>query len=119
MDFATQLRTLRQARNLTQEQLAVKAGIPNTYISSMETGKVIPAGAWLAQLRAALGWTDDTDGLLALLHHSSADLTDAYRRALAGPCSAQAGCPCPPDPDELLHHASPSVTAQYVAAAAA
>lgn len=76
MTYAAQLKTMRQARGLTQEELAAKTGIPNTYISVMETGKIIPAGEWEAKLREALQWTPDTDALLGeLLHHSSLDMT--------------------------------------------
>ena len=67
MTYASQLRMMRQARGLTQEQLAEKTGIPNTYLSLMETGKVIPAGEWDTRLRDALGWTPETDASLAQL----------------------------------------------------
>jgi predicted transcriptional regulator len=67
MTYASQLRMMRQARGLTQEQLADKTGIPNTYLSLMETGKVIPSGEWDAKLRESLGWTAETDASLAQL----------------------------------------------------
>jgi len=67
---------LRQARGLTQEQLAEKTGIPNTYLSLMETGKVVPAGEWDIRIREALGWTPIADASLAeLLHPVSPDVT--------------------------------------------
>ena len=78
MTYASQLRMMRQARGLTQEQLAEKTGIPNTYLSLMETGKIIPAGEWDTRLREALDWTPDTDDLLRKLHHTNLDLTMQY-----------------------------------------
>jgi transcriptional regulator with XRE-family HTH domain len=59
MDFATQLRVLRTARGLTQQQLADRCDIPNTMISNMETGKVIPTGEWLSAIKATLNWPAD------------------------------------------------------------
>ena len=76
MTYASQLRMMRQARGLTQEQLAEKSGIPNTYLSLMETGKVIPAGEWDTRLREALGWTLETDASLAQLAGVTADPAD-------------------------------------------
>jgi predicted transcriptional regulator len=73
MTYASQLRMIRQARGLTQEQLAEKTGIPNTYLSLMETGKVIPAGEWDTRLREALGWTPETDASLAQLAGGTTD----------------------------------------------
>jgi transcriptional regulator with XRE-family HTH domain len=67
MTYASQLKMMRQARGLTQEQLAEKSGIPNTYLSLMETGKVIPSGEWETRLRDALGWTPEADVSLAQL----------------------------------------------------
>lgn len=73
MTYASQLKMLRQARGLTQEQLAEKAGIPNTYLSLMETGKVAPLGDWDVRIRTALGWTPEMEASLAeLLQQSGA-----------------------------------------------
>jgi transcriptional regulator with XRE-family HTH domain len=95
MEFGVQLKTLRNARGWTQDQLAEQAGIPNTYLSLMETGKIVPAGEWARRLRAALGWTAETDDLLTALHfsrHTAAPLAElelavsgAYDEPLAGP----------------------------------
>lgn len=72
MTIAQRLKTLRTMRNLTQEELAAKSGIPNTYISLIETGKVIPAGDWDSRLRAALNWTPEIDAQLDQLQEQSA-----------------------------------------------
>jgi transcriptional regulator with XRE-family HTH domain len=77
MTYASQLRMMRQARGLTQEQLAEKTGIPNTYLSLMETGKVTPAGEWETRLRDALGWTPEADASLAQLAGGTTDPAEA------------------------------------------
>lgn len=64
MTLSQRLSLLRKMRNLTQEELASKTGIPNSYISRMETGKIIPAGEWEDRLRTALNWTPDVDAQL-------------------------------------------------------
>lgn len=64
MTLSKRLRTVRQMRGLSQEDLAKLTGIPNTYISLMETGKVIPAGEWNNTIRAALNWTPEIDAKL-------------------------------------------------------
>lgn len=79
MTFGATLKLLRQARGLTQEQLAEKCGIPNPYLSLMETGKIVPAGDWDTKLKEALGWTPAAEGLLAeILGHNSTVVTEAY-----------------------------------------
>lgn len=68
--YGSQLKALRQARGLTQEQLAEKTGILNTYLSLIETGKVIPSDDWDVKIREALNWTTETNELLAVLLHN-------------------------------------------------
>ncbi len=65
MDFASSLRTMRAVRNLSQLELAGLTGIPNTYISDMERGKVLPSADWETRIRKALDWTPATDAMLA------------------------------------------------------
>lgn len=67
MTIHERLRTLRVLRGLTQEELAQLTGIPNTYLSLIETGKVVPAGEWEIRIRAALGWTEEMDAKLDTL----------------------------------------------------
>lgn len=71
MTLAQRMRQIRQLRNLTQEQLAEKTGIPNTYLSLMESGKVTPAGDWETRIREALNWTPDVDAKLDALHEEN------------------------------------------------
>ncbi len=61
MTFSDRMRNLRNMRGLKQEDVARATGIPVNYISSMETGKVIPAGEWETAIRNALGWTPEVD----------------------------------------------------------
>lgn len=54
------IKQLRQARNLTQDELAEQAGVPQQYISDLENGRIkapsLPRGLRLA---AALGVSPD------------------------------------------------------------
>lgn len=49
------LRQLRQARRLTQEQLAERAGLSNKFVGEVERGKGNPTLTTLAALSEALG----------------------------------------------------------------
>ncbi|MGB8287341.1 XRE family transcriptional regulator [Rhizobium ruizarguesonis] len=53
--FARNLRTLRQARKMSQEELAHRAGIDRTYISSLERCVYSPTIEVLDRLAAVLG----------------------------------------------------------------
>jgi len=57
--FAQRLRALRQALNLTQQQLAAKAGIHYTHIGRYESSKSLPAADTLKRLAEAAGTTVD------------------------------------------------------------
>ena len=58
MDFndlvATNLRRARQAKKLTQEELADRAGLSSRYIGSIERAQVSPSVTVLGQLAEAL-----------------------------------------------------------------
>lgn len=51
---ARNLRRLRVARGLSQEQLAVDAGIDRTYVGRLERGRANPTVAVLERIAAAL-----------------------------------------------------------------
>jgi transcriptional regulator with XRE-family HTH domain len=59
MDVRTQfgriLRGLRRAQNLTQEELAHRAGMDVTYLSDLERGRWNPSLAMLVDLARGLG----------------------------------------------------------------
>jgi transcriptional regulator with XRE-family HTH domain len=68
MKFSTRIRQLRKNRNLTQQALAIKAGVDFTYISKIENGKLkfsdYPSANLISRLADALG--DQSDELLLL-----------------------------------------------------
>lgn len=64
MILSQRLKTLRQIRGLTQEQLAQLTGIANTYISLIETETIFPGNAWEERIRKALNWTPEIDAKL-------------------------------------------------------
>jgi transcriptional regulator with XRE-family HTH domain len=55
VDFGRRLRSLRDEAGLTQEQLAMAAGLERAYVSSAETGRRNATLATLFQLADALG----------------------------------------------------------------
>lgn len=67
MDFSTRMKALRQARGLSQVDLADKTGIPNTLLSLIETGKVYPGPDYERRIREALGWDEHAETALAML----------------------------------------------------
>jgi transcriptional regulator with XRE-family HTH domain len=54
LDVARAVRTLRNARALSQRQLAGRMGVPRTYISKIENGKAVPTLSSLERLASAL-----------------------------------------------------------------
>ncbi|MCR4419962.1 MAG: helix-turn-helix transcriptional regulator [Clostridia bacterium] len=52
--LGARLRTLRQARSMTQEQLAEHAGLHPTYVAKIEAGARLPSLEALERLAAAL-----------------------------------------------------------------
>ncbi len=68
MTFGQRVRELRQARGLTQRELARKAGISYAYVSKLETGSMTPPRHKVIQsLARTLGATDvETDELFGM-----------------------------------------------------
>jgi len=63
--FGKRVRELRRARGLTQDQVALRAGISKGYLSGIENGKVnAPAPRAIRRLAKALG--TDVKALLLL-----------------------------------------------------
>ena len=52
---AKRLKILRRRRSLTQEALAVKAGLSRTYLARLETARQDPTLSTLVKLAKALG----------------------------------------------------------------
>lgn len=57
MAFGARIRELRQARELTQEDLATHCGLFRTYMSRIETGNANPTLTMISALADALGVT--------------------------------------------------------------
>jgi transcriptional regulator with XRE-family HTH domain len=56
MIFGKKLRKLREAKGITQQQLAEKLGfVSNSYVSEVESGKFIPSEEKLKKIAKALG----------------------------------------------------------------
>ena len=55
--IANNVKSFRAALNLSQRALAMKMGIPRTYISKVENGKILPYTAQMRRLAAALNVT--------------------------------------------------------------
>ena len=54
VEVATAIRSLRQRSGLSQRQLALRMGVPRTYVSKIENQKATPTLSSLARLAAAL-----------------------------------------------------------------
>jgi transcriptional regulator with XRE-family HTH domain len=57
IDFAARLKSLRHAAELTQEELATRAGLHTSSITQMERGVFVPKMATSERLAQALGMT--------------------------------------------------------------
>lgn len=62
--FAPLLRLLRGAQGLSQRQLALRLGVPRTYVSKLENSHCLPTMDSLHAIAAALGIT--TQGLMLM-----------------------------------------------------
>jgi transcriptional regulator with XRE-family HTH domain len=54
VQVATAIRSLRQSHGLSQRQLALRMGVPRTYVSKIENEKATPTLSSLARLATAL-----------------------------------------------------------------
>lgn len=88
MSIGTRIREARKSVNMTQAQLAKKAGIVQSTLSELETG-ASDGTAFVASIAAALGvnalWIQTGKGLPApaeppVTEDSESDLLDFYRR---------------------------------------
>jgi ribosome-binding protein aMBF1 (putative translation factor) len=55
LDVKTRIKQIRRAKNLTQEQLAEKMGVKQSYIAGLETGKRHPTLETLNKFCVAIG----------------------------------------------------------------
>jgi transcriptional regulator with XRE-family HTH domain len=64
--FAALLRSLREARRVSQSKLAERAGFDHSYVSRIESGSRVPSRDAVIQMARALGLEDDAcDELLS------------------------------------------------------
>ncbi|MBI2817897.1 MAG: helix-turn-helix transcriptional regulator [Acidobacteria bacterium] len=54
LTIGRKLRELRDQRNLTQQDMAAKAGVPRTYISRIENARLLPGPVMLRRIAEAL-----------------------------------------------------------------
>lgn len=67
-DLGTKLKALREAAGLSQRQLAERAGLHQTYVANVESGRQALPAERLAGLAVAIGVSDeDLDELFVLL----------------------------------------------------
>lgn len=78
--FQTNLKYYRKKKNLTQEELAVKASVHRTYISEMESGKCCPSLEIVGRIADAFhlpGWRllfpSNEEELQPLIEHKIID----------------------------------------------
>jgi transcriptional regulator with XRE-family HTH domain len=62
------MRILRNLWGWTQQGLALTCGIPASYLSLIESGRLEPSDQQLAKIRAALHWTAAVDTVLDHLY---------------------------------------------------
>ena len=78
MNFGTQVRLMRTARKMSQQELAVAARIDQRYISNIETELIQVNADWEARIRAALDWPVNADEAFAILASPAAVFEQAY-----------------------------------------
>jgi transcriptional regulator with XRE-family HTH domain len=66
-NFGTQLRVIRALRGITQRQLASVTRIPNSYLSEIESGHLVPGPDWQERIMTALAWPADADTAFEIL----------------------------------------------------
>ncbi len=79
MTFGQRLRELRKAKNLSQRELADRAGIDFSYLSKLENDRMAPPSARTIRVLAEL-LDADTDELSVLAGKIPEDLVDVLSR---------------------------------------
>lgn len=64
------LRDVRRQKNITQEQLAIAAGISRPYLSDIERGRKIPGGDVVLRLANACGVSVEDLFFIDLVNHN-------------------------------------------------
>ena len=84
-DIGKRIRTIRQERNMTQEQLAEKVGVGVTHISHIETGSGIPSLQVLIDIINTLDCS--ADELLCIEVRQARPQYNAWLQELLADCS--------------------------------
>ncbi len=84
VQVATAIRSLRQRAGLSQRQLALRMGVPRTYVSKIENEKATPTLSSLSRLAAAL-----EVGIPDLLTACGPSREDTINELLADPFLAE------------------------------
>lgn len=84
VQVAKAIRSLRQRSGLSQRQLALRMGVPRTYVSKIENEKATPTLSSLARLAAALEVT-----IPDLLHECGPSREEEIKQLLADPFIAE------------------------------
>jgi transcriptional regulator with XRE-family HTH domain len=86
VQVAKAIRNLRQRSGLSQRQLAIRMGVPRTYVSKIENEKATPTLSSLARLASALQVT-----VPDLLHECGPSREEEIEDLLADPFIAELG----------------------------
>jgi transcriptional regulator with XRE-family HTH domain len=81
MDYGTRVRVLRAVHGISQGDLADRTGIVQTYLSHIETGKLMPSIPWDRAIHAALAWTPAADAALEALAEAVGELVSLPEEA--------------------------------------
>jgi transcriptional regulator with XRE-family HTH domain len=72
MGIGTQIRVMRAARGMSQQDLAAASGVPSYTLSLVETGKTLPTPEMEAVIKRALRWPARAEEAFAILEGEGA-----------------------------------------------
>lgn len=72
MNIGTQIRVMRAARGISQQELASASGVPSYTLSLIETGKALPTPEMEAAIKRALRWPAEAEVAFAILEGEEA-----------------------------------------------
>ena len=78
MNAAATLRRARQAASLTQAELAAHAGVPQSTVGRIESGRTVPSVETLTRLLAVCGWELRAEAAGRDANAAAADVDDAH-----------------------------------------
>ena len=72
MDFAKQMRIMREVRGLLQRELTEMTGITTTHLSFIESGRMLPTAQTEAAIKRALRWPARAEEAFGILEGEEA-----------------------------------------------